>query len=149
MKEKTTIEPRRDHVRQWVALKQLYARKRGSDADRNKKAIPRTTNGDAKQLVQYWHGEYLSDVIGKPKALDRSLASRKEWVARKRALDRALAGADPNATYRANEQFWHDTGRLAIYLESRKAIPTRTEIFFESVGETVSEHVDSVKRPGQ
>ena len=40
--------------------------------------------------------------------------------------------ADPNAVYRANEQFWQEaTGKLAIYLESRKAIPSRTELFID------------------
>ena len=143
MNDKTTVKAQPDHVTQWAQLKRVYVTKRGSDAGRNRKAIPRTTNADIKQLADYWHGEYLQEMIGRPKALDKDRASRKRWVEAKRTIDRQLAHADPNAVYAVNEWFWQDaTSRLAIYLESRKALPSKASLLIESVSETVQEGVD-------
>ena len=144
--KQTIIKQKRDHVLQWVALKRLYMAKRGSDPSRFGKAIPRTTNADVRQLVRYWHGEYLRQILRHPKALDRDKASRKRWVEAKRTIDSQLAKASPNALYSSNEWFWDSaTSRLAIYLESRKAIPSRARLAFESVRETVDEHIESAK----
>ena len=146
MPEKVIINPASDHVRQWAAMKQTYVAKRGSDAGRNRKAIPRTTNADIRQLTNYWHGEYLRELLTNPKALDKDLASRKRWIDSKRKLDRQLAKADKNALYVENEWFWQEASRrIAIYLESRKAIPARAELFVDAVSESVSEQVEAVK----
>lgn len=147
MSSKAIVQTKRDHVVQWSQLKKLYAQQRDRDIGRNNKAIPRTTNGDIKQLATYWHGEYLREVIRNPKALDRDLGSRKRWIESKRTIDRQIAKADPKAVYTANEWFWQEASlRLAIYLESRKAIPNRADLFIESVTETVSEGAEAVGR---
>ena len=47
--------------------------------------------------------------------------------------------------YGENEWFWqHATRRLAIYLESLKAVPSRTEIAFDAVKETLEEHGERI-----
>ena len=147
MPEKVIINPASDHVRQWAAMKQTYVAKRGSDAGRNRKAIPRTTNADIRQLANYWHGEYLRELLTNPKALDKDLASRKRWN-RQQTEARPPAGQSRhrNALYAENEWFWQEASRrIAIYLESRKAIPARAELFVDAVSETVSEQVEAVK----
>lgn len=146
MSEKVIVMAASDHVRQWAALKKTYVAKRGSDAGRNRKAIPRTTNADIRQLANYWHREYLRDLLVRRKALDKDLASRKRWIENKRKIDRELASADKNAPYAQNEWFWQEASRrVAIYLESRKAIPDRADLLLDAVSETVTEHVEAVK----
>jgi len=146
MTSKHTIPAKSDHVRQWAALKRLYVEQRGSDAGRNRKAIPRTTNGDISQLSQYWNDELSRQILLNPRALDSDLASRKRWKASKRKIDQQLRGADPNAVYSQNEWFWQEASkRLAIYLESRKAVPGRADLVVDSITETVKEHAEAVK----
>ena len=134
-----------NHVDQWLAFVRLYKDKRGSDAGPFNKAIPRTTNGDVKQLSDYWHNEYLLEVM-RPLALDRDLASRKRWIEAKRTIDQQLAHADPNALYANNVWFWNDaTSKLALYLQSRKAVPTRATLMAEAVDETIQEGIQAAK----
>lgn len=146
MNAKHTIPARSDHVLQWAALKRLYVTQRGSDAGRNRKAIPRTTNGDIAQLSQWWHDEFSRQLLLHPKPLDRDLASRKRWKDSKRTIDRQLRDADPKALYPQNEWFWQEASkRLAIYLESRKAVPNRADLMVDSLAETVQEHAQTAK----
>ncbi|MEM9493770.1 MAG: hypothetical protein AAGC55_31780 [Myxococcota bacterium] len=145
-KPRANAPVKNDHVRQWVALKKLYIKERGSDAGPNKKAIPRTTNDDVEQLSKYWHGEYLRELIKRPLVLDKDLASRRRWLESKRTIDRQLAQADPKARYPANAWFWDDaTAKLSIYLESRKAVPSPAKLLVEAVSETVTEKVTAAK----
>ena len=46
----------------------------------------------------------------------------------------------PDVEYPENEQFWQQCSRrLAIYLESRKVVPSRWELITESIGEAITE----------
>ena len=147
MNEKIIVKANGDHVRQWIQLKQLYAKKRGRDLGRFKKPIPRTTHGDVAQLVKWWHGEYLRALLQSRFQIDNDKAKRQIWLAAKRKIDKQLDGADPKARYPENEWLWQDAiFSLALYLQGRKAVPSRTEILIESVGETVEEHAESAKK---
>ncbi|MCG8419453.1 MAG: hypothetical protein MJE77_16100 [Proteobacteria bacterium] len=144
MMRTTVVQSTSDHVRQWIALKRTYVAERGSDTGRFGKAIPRTTHGDVRQLTDYWHGEYSREVVRSPRALDRDRASRRHWVNSKRRIDAQLLNANPGTPYPHNEWFWQDaTSKLALYLDSRKAVPSRTQLIVESVRETVSDHIDA------
>ena len=113
----------------------------------NRKAIPRTTFGDVAQLAKYWHNElFARRLLRNPSARDKSPASRKCWLTAKRKIDEQLRSAATSSLYPENEWFWQvATRRLAIYLESRKAIPSRTELLIDSVRETVEEHAEMAK----
>ena len=142
--KKTIVQSTSDHVRQWIALKRTYVAERGSDAGRFRMAIPRTTHKDVRQLTDYWHGEYLREVVRSPNALDRDRASRRRWVNSKHTIDAQLSNADPGARYPHNEWFWQDaTSKLAVYLEGRKAVPSHTQLVIESVREAVGEQIDA------
>ena len=147
MTKKINVKAKNDHVLQWAEFKRLYVADRGSDAGQNRKAIPRTTFGDIAQLAKYWHNEYLRELLRNPSARDKSPASRKRWLAAKRKIDEQLRSAAKSSQYPENEWFWQvATRRLAIYLESRKAIPSRTELLIESLRETVEEHAETAKK---
>ena len=144
MIKNTVVQSTSDHVRQWIALKRTYVAERGSDAGRFGKAIPRTTHRDLRQLTDYWHGEYVRELLRSPKALDRDRASRRHWVNSKRSIDAQLVNADAGAQYPHNEWFWQEaTSKLAMYLESRKAVPGRTQLVIDSIRETAAEQIDA------
>lgn len=82
-----------------------------------------------------------------PFANDSDKASRKRWHKARIAIEKELKGADRGARYSRNEWFWEEaTSGVARYLEARKAIPSDTDLIFESVEETVEEHVETVKQ---
>ena len=146
MTQNYTIPARSDHVKQWAEFKRLYVTQRKSDAGRDRKAIPRTTYGDIARLTEYWHRQFVTALLLRPKALDRDLASRRHWRASKRRIDAQLRSANPKALYPQNEWFWQEASKgLAIYLESRKAVPDRAELVIDSITETVEERVEDVK----
>ena len=145
MREAIKLNAKGDHVAQWIQLKRLYVDKRGSDAGRHNKAIPRTTNDDVKQLTKWWHSQYVLELAKDDN--DRSKSSRKEWLESKRKIDAYLTGANPAGVYPENEWFWQRaTRRLAQYLESRKVVPGELELLFDAVEETVEERIDDVSK---
>ena len=147
MSKHITVKAQGDHVQHWAALKRLYIPERGSDPGKSGKAIPRTTNGDVAALTRLWDTEFRREILRNPFVNDRSRSSMTRWDDSKRAIQRDLANADKHALYPRNEWFWDTaTLRLAIYLESRKAIPSNTELWIESFTETLSEHADTAKR---
>ena len=125
-----------DAVVRWVKLKQMYVDLRGASVGKNKKLIPHTTNSDVLQLAAAWSRE-----VGKVKADSASQRSEhKRW---QRCMETVKQHADPSkpdAIYPRNEEFWQEcTSRLAIYLESRKAVPSKWTLLKESVVETLEE----------
>ncbi len=54
---------------------------------------------------------------------------------------------DPNTEYPLNDEFWLIVRRLAIELDSRKAIPSTWDLVVESVEEAWDEFVDRVPTP--
>ena len=139
-----------DHIRQWLAFKRHYIRLRGSDPGQFRKAVPRTTNGDVKQLAEWWHKEMLAVVSAHTNVRDSDKASRKRWTKAKQRIDRELAGASPTAMYRDNEWFWQtETVRLAQYLESLKVIPSRLTLAKEALAEVVDERLQDMDRAGE
>lgn len=124
-----------DAIQLWAHLKAQYARLRGSDPDENRKAIPRTTVADVKQLVTLWDAEL-------DKATDRGASARSErerWRECRAQVALLARGLEPTDVYPANRAFWRCTGRLAIYLEAEKIVPNRWQLFREAVEETIGE----------
>ncbi len=146
MTEKITVTARGDHVQHWAAIKRIYIKKRGSDAGKSGKAIPRTTNGDVAKLARWWNIEARREVMRTMFANDRSPSSLKQWSNAISEINKYVANADKAALYPKNEWFWDTaTLRLAIYLESRKAIPTSTDLMIESLTETLADHADTAR----
>jgi len=146
MTDKITIKPQGDHVLHWVQLKQMYKAKRGSFAGKFGLAVPYATNGDVALLVKWWDNELRRELMRNLFANDQSPSSVKQWYEHKAKIDKHIAGADKTAVYPENDWFWDEaTKRLAIYLQSRKAIPSRSELMIDAIGETVVEHGQAVK----
>ncbi len=144
--DKLIIRAQNDHIRQWLELKQRYDAMRGSDAGRAHKKIPRTTNGDVKQIVAWWHDEFVRAIVRDPFVRDKDNASRERWALAKEAIDKELKGADQNARYARNAWFWQDeTFRVALYLQGRKAIPSDLSLIVESVAEAIEESAGAAK----
>lgn len=131
---KIVVAQHADAVVRWLKLKQMYLELRGSSIGANQKPIPHTTNSDVMQLAAAWANE-LSKVD--------SAAQRTEHERWQRCMDTVKQHADPSkpgAVYARNEEFWQGcTWRLAIYLESRKAVPSQWTLVKESVVESLEE----------
>lgn len=123
-------------VTRWLRLKELYIQRRGSTQGANTKLIPRTTNSDVLQLATHWSRELA-------RVSPRSAHERREharWSACMATVKQHADPTKPNAVYAKNEAFWQScTRRLAIYLSARKAIPSKWQMFKESVVETIAE----------
>jgi hypothetical protein len=143
MADKIIVKAHNNHSKQWLRLKRYFVKERGSDAGENKKAIPRTTHDDVKQLTAYWQGEYKRAPRKGPKG------ARMHWPNAKAKIDQQLANGKPDDLYPENEWFWQKaTHRLALQLEAWKVIPSRTELFYEALKETLSDHAERVKDAG-
>ena len=125
-----------DAVVRWLKLKQMYIELRGSSVGANNKPIPHTTHSDVLQLAAAWSNE-----LSKLKA--DSASQKTEHRRWQQCVDTVKQHADPTrpgAVYSRNEEFWQRcTGRLAIYLESRKAVPSQWTLVKESVVEALEE----------
>lgn len=142
---KAIIAKETDAVRRWVALKKVYSEARGSTVGANKKAVPNTTNADVKQLATLWSNEVKKV---KPRN-DHERSDHQRWQA---CVDKVAKLADatkPDERYPDNEEFWqHCTARLAIYLESRKVVPSEWQLFKEAVVESLAEVPGTIGRAG-
>jgi hypothetical protein len=140
------VETKQDHIRQWIELKRKFSELRGFDIGRNRKAIPRTTNGDVREIIDWWDAELTRALLRDPRALDKDKASVRRWMQAKRELDSTLRRAKPQAVFRRNEWLWQEeTARLAQYLEARKMVPSAVQLAVEAVKETVSERIDQAQ----
>jgi hypothetical protein len=136
MDEHVLMKPKRNHSQQWIALKRLYVSKRGSDAGKNRKAIPRTTNGDVAQLARYWDGEFKRAIGRRPEVAAEGKNKRDKWLADKERIDDLLAGREATARFAENEWFWQRaTHHVAVYLQARKSAPTEAELFIDALAE--------------
>lgn len=132
-----------DAVAQWVELKETYVKLRGFTVGKNRKAIPKTTHADVMQLATAWTNELK-------KVSPRADYERTEHELWKKCTEKVASLYDkdnPSAEYPDNEQFWQVcTSRLAIYLNARKVVPSKWELFVESVVEAVAEVPATVGR---
>lgn len=134
MDEHIFMKPKRNHSQQWLALKKLYVSKRRSDAGANRKAIPRTTNGDVAQIARYWDSEYKRAIGRRPKVPGEGKNKREKWLADKERIDDLLAGREASALFAENEWFWQRaTHHVAIFLQARKSAPTAAELFIDAL----------------
>jgi hypothetical protein len=124
-----------DAVTRFIKLKELYLELRGGVEGENRRPIPLTTNADVLQLATLWTRE-LARV--KPRdAHERS--DHRRWAACVEDVKQNADPHQPDAQYPKNEAFWSCMGRLAIYLQARKIVPSKWELFKEAVAETIAE----------
>jgi hypothetical protein len=142
---RAVIAKEKDAVRRWVALKKLYIKARGGAIGANNKMIPHTTNADVKQLATLWSNE-----VKKVKARsDDERSEHKRWQACVDKVAKLADASKPDERYSDNEHFWqHCTARLAIYLESRKVVPSEWELFKEAFVESLAEVPSTIGRAG-
>ncbi len=126
----------KDAVKQWVDLKHQYIALRGSKPGNNRKAIPKTTHHDVMQIVTAWSRELR-------KVTPRSSSEWGEharWTACMARVAKRYDAKKPNAEYPDNEDIWQNcTKRLAVYLQSRKIVPSKWQLLKEAVFEAVAE----------
>jgi hypothetical protein len=142
-----TIRAQGNHNDQWIALKKLMVERRGSTRGRDGFALPMLTNGDALQLVQWWHQQYRRVPEPSWYELQRQSehGSRKRWQAFHDAVKAALQDAEPSAPYAAGQQLWDETSRLSLYLDSRKIVPSATTLLMDSFSETAGEYAEAAR----
>jgi len=124
-----------DTITRWLRLKSFYISRRGATLGANQKPIPRTTNSDVLQIATHWSRELK-------KVSPQDAHDRRDHARWKQCVDTVSKLADPNkpdAEYAKNEVFWQVcTRRLSVYLDARKSVPSRWQIFKESVVETIA-----------
>jgi|GEM_PF-3491821 len=124
-----------DAVNQWVELQKAYVGLRGATAGPNRTAIPKTSHADVLQLATLWTRE-----LGK--VTPRSPFEGTEHERWKACADQVEERGDKDKgseVYPDNQRFWECTKRLAIYLQSRKVVPSRWQLVTESVTEAIAE----------
>lgn len=133
----------KDAVRLYAALKEAMVELRGFDLIPGKKLgvrIPRTTNADVRLLLARWSAELIA--AGVPLASNQKEAWRKiveKWTPATGEMVDELEGDDPGALFADNVRFWTATGKLALSLESLKAIPSTWSIALEATAEAAAE----------
>jgi hypothetical protein len=132
-----------DAVKQWLDLKQSYMALRGSREGKNRKHIPRTTHSDVIQISTAWTRE-----LGKVEPRnEHERSEHARWLRCAERVATLYERGNPAAEYPDNQAFWEEcTPRLAVYLESRKVVPSKWRLFLESVVEAVSEVPETVER---
>ncbi len=142
----TIIAKHSDAVVRWSKLKQMYLKARGGRPGSDNKTIPLTTNADVIQLATLWSREVQ-------KVTPRSEGDRSEHKRWKACMDQVAKRANPSKPddrFPGNEQFWQQcTARLAIYLESRKVVPSEWALFKEALVESIAEVPGTFGRAGQ
>lgn len=126
-----------DAVRQWLETKRAYEELRGVRRAANHKWVPRTQIRDIEAIAAQWSKE-LGKV--KPRS-EHERSDHKRWAQCIATVERLSTGKRPQAPYPAaeNEAFWQDCTRgLAIYLESRKVVPSKWELAWEVMREIPS-----------
>ncbi len=125
-----------DAVRQWIDIKRSYEEMRGTRPAANNKFVPRTRVSDVKQIAARFSGELKK--VSPKNALDR--VEHQRWKACLDRIAELSQGKSSTDEYPENEVFWQDcTRRLAIYLESRKVVPSRWKLAVSALTETLSE----------
>ena len=139
MTRQVIIKPHKDHVHHRTALLRLYRKERGEDKTPDGYRVPRTLNRDIAQLTRWWHAEYRRARSQKPWHRD---SDQRLWEQAKARIDRSLQNADPEAIYADNTWFWNKALlKLAIYLEVLKTTPSPTQLFIESLKETITDRI--------
>ncbi len=135
-----------DAVVRWSKLKQTYIKARGGHRGADNKTIPHTTNADVMQIATLWSREVKKVKPRNP----QERTDHKRWKA---CMDKVAKTADPSKPderYADNENFWQQcTARLAIYLESRKVVPSEWSLFKEALVESIAEVPGTFGRAGQ
>lgn len=124
-------------IDQRLEMKRAYEELRGFDIGGNSKKVPRTTNADVAQVIRYWSTSVVQ--FGATRTNHDEPAAQQWWAAVKRAGEH-MAGKDPNDTYVDNEAFWQrDLARVAIWLNSLGAVPTKASLAWSAFTEAAVE----------
>jgi hypothetical protein len=149
----------------WVdmeaAVKNAYTRERGAHVGREitlptgvtakRQNVPETTCADIASSFGSWVKDMTTKGMERPGGpwLSHLLGGTNPFAGRLATLAASLRPQcpDPDAVYPHNDEFWALTGRLAIELDSQKAIPSTWQLWKESVAEAATDAVDKVPNP--
>lgn len=135
MRPEVVFAQHADAVTRWLKLKEFYVNQRGGSAIDGQRVVPNTTNADVLQLATHWSREVAK--VSPRDAHDRS--DHERWKACMDTIKQTADASRPDAVYAKNVEFWQQCSRrLAIYLNARKAVPSRWQMFKEAVVETIA-----------
>jgi hypothetical protein len=121
----------------WEATRRFFKERRPVKTGRHGFTYPETTNRDVRQLAELWtrvHRRLLRW------DLSRARQHADEWKQALSQMEIATAGADLDATYAHNNDFWlRWTKRQAIYLSAVYDMPSKTDMIIASVKDAVVE----------
>lgn len=141
MPELVLTEP--DPVKLYAALKEAMVELRGFDLVPGKKIsarIPRTTNADVRLLLTQWTAEVAK--AGIAASSNQKTAWEKlvgKWTPAAAEMQTDATDDEPSEVFDDNVRFWTATGKLAISLNSIKAIPSTWELALEATAEAARE----------
>jgi len=126
----------------WEATRRYFKERRPVKTGIGGFTYPETTNGEVRQLADVWsrvHARlWRSD-------LTRAQQHREAWKEARSAIEIATAGADPNATFTRNDEFWlRWTKRQGIYLSAVRDMPSRWDLVVDSVKTAVTRLPDNL-----
>ena len=140
MAENIIVKAHEDHVLQHTALLKLFRAKRGTFKTEKGYSTPLASNGDARQLLEWWDAEFKRSRANRDWYKD---GDKEQWKRDRERIAEELRDADPAALYRDNDWLWNRAFlKLAILLQVAKSRPSPTQLFVESVKETIRERVD-------
>ena len=116
---------------------------RGADPGPFGGAVPRTTHADILQLTTSWTRE-----LGKVEPRDEfETTEHDRWKTCAAEVARQYDRTKSNEVYPGNERFWQECSRrVAIYLQARKVVPSRWQLFTEAVTEAIADVPEVVSR---
>lgn len=131
-----------DPLELWEATRRFFKERRASSTGARGWTFPETTNADVRQLAQVWDRVHAR--IWRAE-LARARQHRDEWRDARSTIERATAGADPDARFIDNERFWlRWTKRQAIYLSAVRDMPSRWDMVADSVRDSVKRLPDTL-----
>jgi hypothetical protein len=113
----------------------LDVRPRG-EADRAADTFPETTHADVIRIVEIWARAYTSDYV----ATEDASGVAESWLPYVRELADALKGADPDATFPGNREFWKRSRRLALRLSTMREPASGAELFVGRLVDAVTSY---------
>ena len=128
-----------DHVLQRTAILKLLREERGEVKTDKGYWIPKSPNSDIMQVTEHLDHEFGRSRVSASWYKD---ADKDQWLRDRAKIARHLQGADPKALYPHGDWFWNRAMlKLAILLQVAKTRPSPTELFLESLEETIHERL--------
>lgn len=132
---KLVIKDIADPLDLWEATRRYFKERRPVKTGRHNFTYPETTNGEIRQLAEVWT-KLQRRVLRWD--LSRARQHADEWKEALSVIETATAGADKEATFERNDDFWlRWTKRQAIYLSAVRDQPSKRDMIIDSIKDAV------------